>query len=429
MQWWTLEIRAHRPSVRPSTIHASHSGRLRSSSTDMSRLIRLLSSCSPPGGGRAVWRTWYARLKCGSSTHTGRPTLPRARTAPSAGSGASTGSLPATRSRRTRRRGAPAPRSRARGDVHVRDAVLDVEEQAVERAEAIHRPTSHDSVTRAAQRLGSPDRVTPRSRGTVPEVPAPSRDRHTGHRGHPYGRIMRADANEGRRRRQRRATAGLVLAIHNLEVVYSDVVLVLRGVSLEVPDGSIVAVLGAERRRQDHPAAGHHRPAARAPRQGHQGHDRVRGPRDPARGRTGHRASRSRPGDGGPPGLRRADRRREPARRRLRPPGPRRSARVLPAGAGAVPCAGRPAAIAWRATSRAASSRCWPSGRRSWRHPKLLLLDEPTLGSGARRSSPSSARSSSTSTGRAPACCSSSRTPTWRCPSPTTATSSRRAGS
>ena len=38
--------------------------------------------------------------------------------------------------------------------------------------------------------------------------------------------------------------AGLVLAIHNLEVVYSDVVLVLRGVSIDVPDGSIVAVLG-----------------------------------------------------------------------------------------------------------------------------------------------------------------------------------------
>ena len=38
--------------------------------------------------------------------------------------------------------------------------------------------------------------------------------------------------------------AGLVLAIHNLEVVYSDVVLVLRGVTIDVPEGSIVAVLG-----------------------------------------------------------------------------------------------------------------------------------------------------------------------------------------
>ena len=37
---------------------------------------------------------------------------------------------------------------------------------------------------------------------------------------------------------------GPILAIHNLEVVYSDVVLVLRGVSLEVAGGSIVALLG-----------------------------------------------------------------------------------------------------------------------------------------------------------------------------------------
>jgi branched-chain amino acid transport system ATP-binding protein len=36
-----------------------------------------------------------------------------------------------------------------------------------------------------------------------------------------------------------------VLAVENLEVVYEDVILVLRGVSLEVPDGQIVALLGA----------------------------------------------------------------------------------------------------------------------------------------------------------------------------------------
>ena len=36
-----------------------------------------------------------------------------------------------------------------------------------------------------------------------------------------------------------------VLAVRNVEVVYSDVILVLRGLSLEVPTGSIVAVLGA----------------------------------------------------------------------------------------------------------------------------------------------------------------------------------------
>ena len=36
-----------------------------------------------------------------------------------------------------------------------------------------------------------------------------------------------------------------MLEVSNLEVVYNDVVLVLRGVSLEAPEGSIVALLGA----------------------------------------------------------------------------------------------------------------------------------------------------------------------------------------
>jgi branched-chain amino acid transport system ATP-binding protein len=39
--------------------------------------------------------------------------------------------------------------------------------------------------------------------------------------------------------------APAVLAVRNLEVVYDDVALVLRGVSLEVPEGAIVALLGA----------------------------------------------------------------------------------------------------------------------------------------------------------------------------------------
>ncbi|MET0135967.1 MAG: ABC transporter ATP-binding protein [Kibdelosporangium sp.] len=36
-----------------------------------------------------------------------------------------------------------------------------------------------------------------------------------------------------------------MLLVNNLEVVYDDVVLVLRGLSIDVPDGAIVAVLGA----------------------------------------------------------------------------------------------------------------------------------------------------------------------------------------
>ena len=40
-------------------------------------------------------------------------------------------------------------------------------------------------------------------------------------------------------------TLAAMLALKNVEVVYSDVILVLRGISLEVPDGKIVALLGA----------------------------------------------------------------------------------------------------------------------------------------------------------------------------------------
>ncbi len=36
-----------------------------------------------------------------------------------------------------------------------------------------------------------------------------------------------------------------LLAVHNIEVIYDHVILVLRGVSLEVPEGGVVALLGA----------------------------------------------------------------------------------------------------------------------------------------------------------------------------------------
>jgi branched-chain amino acid transport system ATP-binding protein len=42
----------------------------------------------------------------------------------------------------------------------------------------------------------------------------------------------------------RPAAAGPILAVKNIEVIYDHVILVLRGVSLEVPQGGIVALLG-----------------------------------------------------------------------------------------------------------------------------------------------------------------------------------------
>jgi branched-chain amino acid transport system ATP-binding protein len=41
------------------------------------------------------------------------------------------------------------------------------------------------------------------------------------------------------------AAAKPLLAVNNIEVVYNDVILVLRGVSLQVPNGALVALLGA----------------------------------------------------------------------------------------------------------------------------------------------------------------------------------------
>jgi len=36
-----------------------------------------------------------------------------------------------------------------------------------------------------------------------------------------------------------------MLKVNNIEVIYSDVILVLKGLSLVVPEGQIVALLGA----------------------------------------------------------------------------------------------------------------------------------------------------------------------------------------
>jgi hypothetical protein len=68
-----LEMSAKPPSSSPSTSQSSHSGFERSSCWEKIRAARRISCCSEPGRGSAVWRTWYSRLKVGSSTHSGRP--------------------------------------------------------------------------------------------------------------------------------------------------------------------------------------------------------------------------------------------------------------------------------------------------------------------------------------------------------------------
>ena len=71
--WWLLPMIAKRPSRSPSTSQSSQSGLLRSSCWEKIRAARLRSCSSEPGAGRALWRTWYSRLRWGSSTQTGRP--------------------------------------------------------------------------------------------------------------------------------------------------------------------------------------------------------------------------------------------------------------------------------------------------------------------------------------------------------------------
>ena len=64
---------AKRFRVSPWTSHSSQSGFVRSSCWEKTRAAILRSCSSEPGAGSAEWRTWYSRLKLGSSTQNGRP--------------------------------------------------------------------------------------------------------------------------------------------------------------------------------------------------------------------------------------------------------------------------------------------------------------------------------------------------------------------
>ena len=71
--WCVFEMIAKRFRVRPWTSHSSQSGLVRSSCWLNTRAAMFLSCSSEPGDGSAEWRTWYSRLKVGSSTQSGRP--------------------------------------------------------------------------------------------------------------------------------------------------------------------------------------------------------------------------------------------------------------------------------------------------------------------------------------------------------------------
>ena len=70
-------------------------------------------------------------------------------------------------------------------------------------------------------------------------------------------------------------TAPPLLRVNNIEVIYNHVILVLKGVSLDVPDGGIVALLGANGAGKTTTLKADLQPAARRARRGDQGLDRV----------------------------------------------------------------------------------------------------------------------------------------------------------
>jgi hypothetical protein len=59
------------------------------------------------------------------------------------------------------------------------------------------------------------------------------------------------------------AVTNIVLNVNGIEVIYNHVILVLKGVSLQVPEGKHCRHPGRQRRRQDHHAARRLQPAAR----------------------------------------------------------------------------------------------------------------------------------------------------------------------
>ena len=152
--------------------------------------------------------------------------------------------------------------------------------------------------------------------------------------------------------------------LRNLEVVYSEISLAVRGISLVGPRGRGGGAAGRQRRRQDDDDPRHHRPAGHPRRPGARGRDQASTARASTKLRAAQLVARGdRPGARGPHGLRSPDGRGEPPHR-----GVARKDRDVARTAGqdlrALPAVCRAPQGRRPAGCRAASSRWSPSAAR-----------------------------------------------------------------
>ena len=155
MQWWTLEMIAHRPPGRPSTIQISHNGRWRSSSCDISRPIRRVELALQPRWGEGRVADVVHEVEVGVVDPDGAAEAPGDEAHLLAVAGEERKLAGHRRDELVVRRGR-ALEDGARTDVHVGDAVLHVEEEAVERAHVFHRSSSLDDHVDVSRTAGRP---------------------------------------------------------------------------------------------------------------------------------------------------------------------------------------------------------------------------------------------------------------------------------